>query len=210
MTVAKQHALKALDAALGSAGSSDHLHQFIAMATSAIDAVAGEKSAYARTADRILKGDYGVDVKARQITQVVHGLQVAVREDLLTSTAELIHAEVFADFLEMAAHLQSMGYKDAAAVIAGSTLEAHLRQLATKHNVPLEFDRNGEMKPKKADTLNAELTAATAYSKLDQKNVVAWLALRNNAAHGQCNAYSKEQVGLMLDGIRNFMTRLPA
>ena len=57
----------------------------------------------------------------------------------MDSLAALAHAEVFADFLEMAQHLLDVGYKDAAAVIAGSALEAHLRQLAVKTGVDTTF-----------------------------------------------------------------------
>ena len=41
----------------------------------------------------------------------------------------LIAGEIFSDYLEMAEHLLDEGYKDAAAVIIGSSLESHLRQL---------------------------------------------------------------------------------
>ena len=104
----------------------------------------------------------------------------------------------------MARHLLDSGYKDAAAVIAGSSLEAHLRQLAKRWDVEVGVE------PRKADAINADLAKADAYSKLDQKNVTAWLDLRNKAAHGQYAEYQKEQVALMIDGIRDFLTRCPA
>jgi hypothetical protein len=68
----------------------------------------------------------------------------------------------------------------------------------------------GDVEPKKADTTNAHLVKASAYSKLDQKNLTAWLDLRNKAAHGHYAEYQKEQVALMIDGIRSFITRCPA
>jgi hypothetical protein len=58
--------------------------------------------------------------------------------------------------------------------------------------------------------MNAELVAAGAYSKLDQKNITAWLDLRNKAAHGQYDTYSKEQVMILIAGIRDFIARNPA
>ena len=61
---------------------------------------------------------------------------------------------------------------------------------------------------KKADTMNAELSATSAYSKLDQKQVTSWLDLRNKAAHGKYTEYSKAQVVLMHQGILEFMTRV--
>jgi hypothetical protein len=64
--------------------------------------------------------------------------------------------------------------------------------------------------PKKADLLNSELAAAGAYSKLDQKSITSWLDLRNKAAHGKYSEYTKEQVVLTLQGVRDFMVRYPA
>ena len=82
------------------------------------------------------------------------------------------------------------GYKDAAAVLAGSTLEVHMRKLCDKHNVKT----TSTGKSKNAETLNMELAKAGAYTKLDQKNLTAWLGLRNNAAHGKYDEYTKDQV----------------
>jgi len=64
--------------------------------------------------------------------------------------------------------------------------------------------------PKKSDTVNADLYRQKVYTLLDQKSVTAWLDLRNNAAHGNYGAYSTEQVILMLQGVRNFIVRVPA
>ena len=107
---------------------------------------------------------------------------------------------------KMAQYLLDSGYKDAAAVIAGSTLEAHLRQLCKK--VGITTDSGG--KPKKADTINSELIKEGAYKKLDQKNVTAWLGLRNSAAHGDYEVYDNMQVNLLISSIRDFITRVPA
>lgn len=124
--------------------------------------------------------------------------------------SELIHGEIFGDFLEMADHLLNEGYKDAAAVIAGGTLEAHLRQLCIKHSIDTEITTSQGIRPKKADQMNADLTKANAYSKLDQKNVTAWLGLRNKAAHADYESYEVHQVGLLVSSIRDFITRVPA
>lgn len=60
-----------------------------------------------------------------------------MREDYeagyMRTVEELIHADLFADFLERTDELVSKGYKDPAAVLAGSVLEEHLRKLAVKH-----------------------------------------------------------------------------
>ena len=120
---------------------------------------------------------------------------------------ELVHADLFADFLEMADELQRGGYKDAAAVIAGSTLEEHLRKLAQRYEVAIDKPDGA---PKKAATLNDELAGAGAYNKLEQKGVTAWLDLRNSAAHGKYDEYDHRQVASLIQGVRDFMVRCPA
>lgn len=120
---------------------------------------------------------------------------------------ELIHADVFSDFLDMAAELQRSGYKDAAAVIAGSVLEEHLRKLAGRHGVATT-KTNGA--PAKADTLNADLAKAGAYNALVQKQVTAWLDLRNKAAHGRYGDYDQAQVAAFVSSVLDFAAKHPA
>jgi hypothetical protein len=135
----------------------------------------------------------------------------ALRDDYasgyLQSVVELIHADVFADFLDMARYLLEHDYKDAAAVITGSVLEEHLRKLCGKNGMPVA---KADGSPKKTDTLNSELAEAGIYSKLDQKSVTAWLDLCNKAAHGHYSEYTKDQVALMLQGVLDFASRYPA
>ena len=109
--------------------------------------------------------------------------------------------------MEMAKYLLSEGYKDAAAVIAGSVLEENLRKLCAKGAIS-EFDAKGN--PKKASALNDDLAKASTYTKLEQKSITAWLDLRNNAAHGHFDKYDAKQVELYLNGILDFLTRFPA
>jgi hypothetical protein len=124
-------------------------------------------------------------------------------EGYLSTVQGLIRAELFADFLEMAEHLLHQGYKDATAVLVGGVLEEHLRALCSIRSVPTSVSG----RPKKADAMNSELTAAGAYNKLDQKSVTAWLDLRNKAAHGEYGQYTSEQVATMLSGVREFAGR---
>lgn len=178
----------------------------IARCVAAIERAAGRQSKYSqRIAQVISQQDHDWNKLARAVG-VVDALLHDLQHGFTKSFEELLHADVFSDFLEMAHHLLDNGYKDAGAVIAGSTLEAHLRQLATKFGVPIDNDG----KPKKAETLNADLAKEDGYSKLDQKNITAWLGLRNNAAHGNYVEYDKSQVSLMIQSIRDFITRNPA
>lgn len=119
----------------------------------------------------------------------------------------LVSSEIFTDFLEMAEHLLQETYKDPSAVVIGSVLEEHLRLLCTKNGIDTEFEKAEKRIAKKADSLNADLTAANVYNKLDQKSVTAWLDLRNKAAHGRYSEYTLDQVKIMFDGVTNFIAR---
>ena len=139
------------------------------------------------------------------------GILKAIKQELeggwIFTVRSLVSAEIFSNFLEMADYLLTEGYKDPSAVMIGSILEEHLRQLSTKHNITTTYLKGDKLIPKKADSINAELTAKDVYNKLDQKSVTSWLDLRNKAAHGHYSDYSKEQVNLMLQGVTNFISR---
>jgi len=137
------------------------------------------------------------------------GILKAIKSEIdggwLNTMKGIVSAEIFSDFLEMARHLLSEKYKDAAAVMIGSVLEEHLRQLCLKHLIPTDDPKTG--KPKKADLLNSELANSSTYNKLDQKNITALLDLRNKAAHGKYSEYTQQQVELMAQSVIDFMTR---
>lgn len=174
----------------------------------AIQRASGTNSPYTKELDTIDKSRSS----AREASY--RGVAESLLDDLeagYTETVnELVHAEVFADYLGMAEHLLSAGYKDAAAVIIGSTLESHLRNLCRKHGLAVEQSTSNGPKPKKAETINADLCKAGAYDSVDQKNVTAWLGLRNKAAHGEYDKYTLEQVLAVLQSARDFIARHPA
>ena len=139
---------------------------------------------------------------------ILQAIRSEIEGGWLFTLKGLVAAELFSDFLEMAEHLIDNGYKDPAAVMAGSVLEEHLRQLCLKNAIDIEETKDGHPFPKKADRLNADLTKSEIYSKLDQKLITAWLDLRNKAAHGKYAEYTEEQVRQLLSGVTEFMARV--
>lgn len=132
-----------------------------------------------------------------------------LKEGWLIKVRHLVSAEVFADLMEMAEYFLSEGYKDAAAVMIGGVLEEHLRQLCRAKGIDIESSKpDGTTAPKKADRMNADLVKADAYLQLDGKQVTAWLALRNHAAHAEHDKYDANQIQMMYEGVRNFLVRI--
>jgi hypothetical protein len=171
-----------------------------------VNRISGANSIYSLEIQRIIEKQPHLHLHTSSVIGVVKALKEDLELGYLQGLAEIVHSEVFSDFLEMAKYLNENGYKDASAVIAGSTLESHLRKIADKHSVSIE--NNG--KPIKANKLNADLTKIGAYELLDQKNITAWLDLRNNAAHGKYEEYESEQVKLLISGVQDFITRIRA
>ena len=171
--------------------------------------ITGTNSEFYKQVDKIsFKTKYRYAI--RRLTQsigVLRGLYQALKGGSFKTFSELIRSDIFSDYIEMAEYLLEEGYKDPAAVITGSTLEEHLRKLCLKNGIDVEETKGGKTKPKKADTLNSELYKQNVYSKLEQKQVTAWLDLRNKAAHGHYDEYDNNQVNQMIMGVKDFIVR---
>lgn len=177
----------------------------------AINRITSPSSVYSNEVSRIIEKYPLLHVHTSSVMGVVQALRDDIKAGHLASLVEIVHGDLFSDFLEMAQHLLDSKYKDAAAVIAGSTLESHLRELCRKKGVDIEeTDKNGKIRPKTANNINADLAKANVYSKLDLKGITAWLDLRNKAAHGKYDEYTEDQVALLISGIQNFIVRNPA
>jgi hypothetical protein len=139
---------------------------------------------------------------------ILNALRRAVALGYLVTMRDLARAEVFSDFLDMAQYLLEEGYKDAAAVLVRGVLEAHLRELCASKGIDTTHtDTRGKTVSKKVDTMNAELKKAGVYSTTDQKSVTSWYGLGTDAAHGNYDGYTTEQVKLTLQGVRDFLGR---
>ncbi len=172
-----------------------------------IERITGHKSSYSRMLADIngLKFSY-IDQRVAAQIGVAKGLLSDIQNDYLKSFEEILHGDLFNDFLEMAEYLSEKKYKDAAAVIAGSALEIHIKKLCEKFNVPTMSGN----KSKKTETLNTELVKAGVYNKSDQKTVTACLDIRNNAAHGNYSEYDNARVKLLIEQVRHFINRYSA
>jgi hypothetical protein len=209
MPIDKTTALAQIDAVtarrkeLGDQWFPENVQEITTLSCAAIRRLAPPGSAYLDQMEAVLENTEKGLTRTRdeEVEFRLRGILNALRADYdagrLQSFQELIHADLFSDFLEMAEYLMQEGYKDPAAVIAGGVLEEHLRKLCGKYGVTIPA------KPK-LDTMNADLAKGGAYNKNDQKQVTAWAGLRNDAAHGNYSNYGDGEVKLMVAGIRDF------
>jgi hypothetical protein len=114
---------------------------------------------------------------------------------------ELVEAEVFSDFIEMAAKLLESGYYHAAAVLVGGVLEEHLRAMCARRAIPLE---TAQGKSKALGVMNDDLAKAAAYNAVKRRQITVWIGIRNKAAHGEWDDVAGDDVAGFLDGVRGF------
>jgi hypothetical protein len=179
---------------------------FISASVSFINLLYGSDHSYYSLFKHQVSNPYVDDIE-RGIS-ILEAIKYEIENGWLRDIKELVTAEVFSDFLEMSKYLLDENYKDAAAVMIGSVLEEHLRQLCNNHSVDTHVTKGMDTVPKKADLLNADLRKAGVYGPLEQKSVSTWLDLRNSAAHGKYGNYRKEQVDIMYIGVLDLVMRV--
>ncbi|MCW3048846.1 MAG: hypothetical protein JWO74_3130 [Solirubrobacterales bacterium] len=142
-----------------------------------------------------------------ELGSITKALRADYAAGAITTIQELLHAELFDDFLAMAENLVGEGYYVAAAVLAGSVLEEHAQKLASKAGVSLT-DAQG--RPKSMETLGIDLRKAGTISEPERKILQAWYGQRTEAAHGRPQNVVEQEVHSMIPGVRDFMVRHPA
>jgi hypothetical protein len=130
-----------------------------------------------------------------QLQAVFEAAQEDFRGGYLNSVRNMVQAEVFSTELDQASELLKGGYISAAAVIAGVVLETTLRKLCNDEGI----------EPASLNKMNAELTKAGAYNLLVQKRITALADIRNNAAHGRPEAFTRDDVEDMIAKVEAFV-----
>lgn len=137
------------------------------------------------------------------------GVMRAARDDvasgLVTSLRDLVAGEIFDDLLDQSHYLLQQGYHLPAAALCGAVLEDALRKLCSKHAVTWAGDSS-------ISKLNTALYTADpqVYGKPQMGQVEAWGKLRNHVDHHgfvKPDDVPAEDVGRMVDGVRDFIVR---
>lgn len=137
----------------------------------------------------------------------------SLREDIdrgfLQNLASEIESEITADYMGQAENLLKEGSPGKydhvpAAVLAGAVLEKSLKTICSQLSPPEHINtQNGS--PLKLNALIDALKKRDVYNELTAKQLRAWADIRNQAAHGNFEEFTKDQVGSMVSGITNFL-----
>jgi len=150
---------------------------------------------------------YGNANSLPQLFGVFQAAHRLLQEGRIRTLNDAVRAETEVELLDQADMLRNTDRLAAATVIAGGALETHLRNLLVKYSLPIPG----------AGSINAYNLAiaqarnngtTTNITPADTSQITAWGQMRNGAAHDPGNYKgTKEQVDLMVRGIRDFIAR---
>lgn len=142
---------------------------------------------------------------------ILDGVMKDFDSGLFNSMRNQISSLISLDYLKLATNIldnkssAEVSYIPAA-VLAGATLEKHLRGLCADSNPPIPITKpNGKRKCMNA--LIDDLCRQKVFNKTYAKQLQAWAAIRNDAAHGNVKNFDKNQVKQMIDGIGELLMR---
>jgi len=178
--------------------AADRFYQWRAGALSFLKAVFGDNSTHFQEFQERCRGSFYDDAVQGQ------AILKAAKEDIeggyLRKLEDLVAADIFADFLEMAEYLIEQGYKDPAASLIGAVLEDGLRKIAENSKITLKSKEN-------ISSLNHKIADAEIYNRLVQKQVEVWNEVRDNADHAKFSEYAADSVKDMCGGVRGFLEK---
>jgi hypothetical protein len=220
MPIAKVAALQDIDSVREDAKSSEvggygRTQHVVTLYSACIGRYASAGSPYALRVAEITSDERAM--KLGHAIDMLEGVLLALRSDIerdrLRTFEEMIHSALFDDLLSAAQHFVDSGHRMPAAVMAGGTLEEHLRQLAKKFGIDIvSIGKKGKPEPKGGMALNDELFKANAFSKPQLTMNQTWIHIRNQAAHvdPEFARVPETQVQEMIGNIRAFMASHPA
>ncbi|WP_417909414.1 hypothetical protein [Candidatus Electronema sp. PJ] len=183
--------------------------QWRTSAASVLDAVVPRTSIHRKAVDafpdlknNLYSRNYGVSF----LKSIRHAFEQGLFEDISSQ----IDAEISAEYLNQAEALLSYSRPSdrgevAAAVITGAVLEHGLRMLYGKLEPKEPVESDG-----KALTLGGLIEALkkrAVFNELTAKHLRAWADIRNTAAHGRFDEFTRPQVEKMVAGVTDFLAR---
>lgn len=137
------------------------------------------------------------------------GIKEDFEKDFLGDLLLQIEAEISGDYMGQAEQLLEEGQSGKfdhvpAAVLSGAVLEKVLRTLCNNQQPPISTTKtNGDKKT--LDPLITDLKKIGVFNEAKAKQLRAWAAIRNHAAHGEFDQFDRKAVEEMIVGIKNFL-----
>ena len=163
----------------------------------------------AKTLQKQIAGRDKIPSSIQQFVGILAGLKDDYEKGFLNELQELLLADISADYIGQAEALLNEGTTGQydhvpAAVLCGAVLEDRLRRWCDGQTPPISTTRT-DGSNKTLGPLLEELRKAKKFDKLVLRQLQGWADIRNHAAHGEFDKFSKHDVEQMLSGVQNFL-----
>ena len=144
-----------------------------------------------------------VENRVFQIKGILEACLDDINNGFIFGQEFIIANEVFDSILEEAGFfLNTQKNKDIAAILLRIVLEDSLRRIAKREEINILQD---DGKKRKTSSLNEDLKLKGIYNQTMWRQIQFWLDIGNDAAHGNFEKYTREQVTSFYDGITTFL-----
>lgn len=202
----KYRELSGMDNGRPSAGTD--MRSLIDKAVSAVRKFSGGESDYTLAITVIAEEYEGQPGGAGLVFGVLKALRDDIRQGRFAPVPDPMYLDPgsFLGFLNVAMQQLSRGDVKAATVLAGSTLETHLRKMASRNGLDIE---DAEGAPLPVSRVVTSLIGSGALGEKERQSVEGWLDMRAAASSGRAEQLAEDQVRTMIAGINAFLTRNP-
>ena len=132
--------------------------------------------------------------------EILDSFKQDIEHGYLRTYRQLIEADLLGGLMGQSEYLLERSYLLAAAAVAGAALQQGLEELAKRHGLKLSKREN-------LDSLADKLLQAEVIDGLERRQLSLYAGVRNSADHGKTAELSKENVGTMVSGAVDFLTR---
>jgi hypothetical protein len=144
------------------------------------------------------------------LTSRLRGLKRNFEDGLFDSVPLRIERSIVSDYMGQAEALLQEGHAGQydhfpAAVLAGAVLERWLRSLCERTDPPISLTKDSG-DPKTLNPLIDDLKRAGAITETRAKQLRAYAAIRNHAAHGEFDQFNRGDVEQMIAGVSALMS----
>ncbi len=191
-----------------------HISEFQAVVVkvlSLIETVLGESQQQREIAKRIKQrtANSRSPYVLEEIKGTLNGLKDVYENGFLDDLETRVAANISADYMTQVESLFDEGIPGQndhvpAAVLCGAVLEDALRRLCARQT-PQVATRKPNDDPKKLNSLIQDLQKANVFNKLKADQLRSWAKVRNYAAHGEFSEFNRDDVELMVRGVKNFL-----
>ena len=186
-------------------GHESEFQAIVVKSLNLIETVLGKSKQQSEVIKKRSRGPYTLEY----IIGTLQGLRNTYENGFLDSIEERIVADISADYLTQVEGLLDEGHPGQydhvpAAVLCGAVLEDALRRLCDRQTPQVPINKpNG--RPKALNALIQDLQKANAFNKLKAQQLRGLAQVRNSAAHGKFDEFSRDDVELMVNGVKNFL-----